>query len=54
MLVKIAEVFDVSVADLLGKEIIIEQDRNALDTIALELEKLNELLVMQQTQRKAI
>lgn len=40
-----------SVSDLLGKNIVVEQDSSSLDTIALELEKLNELLVTQQMQR---
>lgn len=46
MLVKISEVLDVSVSDLLGKAIVTEQESNSLETIALELEKLNEILVV--------
>ncbi|MDO4317682.1 MAG: helix-turn-helix transcriptional regulator [Lachnospiraceae bacterium] len=54
MLVKISEVLNVPVSDLLGKGIAAEPDVSSLDTIALELEKLNELLVTQQMQRAKI
>jgi len=44
MLIQLAEVLNVSVSDLLGKEIQVEEKQNELDVIALELSKLNELL----------
>ena len=51
MLEKIAEVLNVSVGDLLGGNIQAEQSDN-LAAVAQELQKLNELLVMQQEQRR--
>lgn len=51
MLVRISEVLDVSVKELLGSNIEIEQNDN-LQIIAMELQKLNELLALQQEQRK--
>lgn len=54
MLIKISEVLNVSISDLLGKNIETETDKSSLRTIALELEKLNELLTTQQTQRTNI
>lgn len=54
MLVKISEVLNVSVSDLLGKNIVLEQKSNELATIAMELQKLNELLLVQQSERKKL
>ena len=54
MLVKVAEVLNVSVSDLLGKNIVEEKNNDAVDTIAVELQKLNELLAHQQSQRKVM
>lgn len=51
MLEKIAEVLNVSVGDLLGGNIQAEQSDN-LAAVAQELQKLNELLVMQKEQRR--
>ena len=42
MLVRISEILNVSVSDLLGENIVMERNDN-LSTIALELQKLNEL-----------
>ena len=50
MLVKISEILNVSVSDLLGENIAVEQNSN-ISAIAIELQKLNELLVIQQEQR---
>lgn len=47
MLIEIAEVLNVSVSDLLGTEMEIEEKDNSLEMIATELAKLNELLVIQ-------
>lgn len=47
MLIDIAEVLNVSVSDLLGTEIDVEEKDNSLEMIATELAKLNELLVLQ-------
>ncbi len=44
LLIKLAEVLDVSVSDLLGKKIEISADQNEMDILASELAKLNELL----------
>lgn len=46
LLVKLAEVLDVTVSDLLGKKIEISEERNKMDVLASELAKLNELLVV--------
>ncbi len=59
MLIDIAEVLNVSVSDLLGTEIEVEKKDNSLEMIAIELAKLNELLVLQhqkseQTKKKII
>ncbi|MBO5087303.1 MAG: helix-turn-helix transcriptional regulator [Lachnospiraceae bacterium] len=59
MLIDIAEVLNVSVSDLLGTEIEVEEKDNSLEMIATELAKLNELLVLQhqkseQTKKKII
>lgn len=53
MLVRISEILNVSVSDLLGENIVIERNDN-LSTIALELQKLNELLAMRQEQKKIL
>jgi putative transcriptional regulator len=45
-LIQLAEVLDVDVSDLLGKKIEIAEDQNEQDALALELAKLNELLVV--------
>ena len=47
MTIKIAEVLDVTVSELLGKDIEVCEKDNSLDTIASELAKLNELLATQ-------
>ena len=44
-LVKLADVLGVQVHDLLGKEIEASDEKSELETIALELSKLNELIV---------
>lgn len=54
MLLKISEVLDVTVSDLLGKNIVMEQNDNFIDTIAHELQKLNELLAIQQNRRASL
>lgn len=46
LLIRLAEVLDVNVSDLLGKKIEIPEGQNELDALALELAKLNELLVV--------
>ncbi|MBQ8556432.1 MAG: helix-turn-helix transcriptional regulator [Clostridia bacterium] len=51
MLMKIAEVLDVSVNDLLGGGIVTKQESDSLDSVASELAKLNELLAAQQSQQ---
>ena len=53
MLVKISEILNVSVSDLLGESVAIEQNDN-LSIIALELQKLNELLALRQEQKKIL
>jgi putative transcriptional regulator len=45
-LIQLADVLEVEVSDLLGKKIEIEEGQNELDALALELAKLNELLVV--------
>ena len=47
MLVKIAELFNVNVEDLLGRNIQLEEKDDSIEVIASELSKLNELLVVQ-------
>ena len=51
MLIRISEIFNVPVSELLGENIVVEQNNN-ITMIAMELQKLNELLVLQQNQRK--
>lgn len=46
MLIQLAEVLDVEVSDLLGKKIEIPEGQSEENAIALELAKLNELLVV--------
>jgi putative transcriptional regulator len=46
MLIQLAEVLEVDVSDLLGEKIEIAEGQNELDALALELAKLNELLVV--------
>ena len=46
LLIQLAEVLGVDVSDLLGKKIEVSEGQNELDTLALELAKLNELLVV--------
>lgn len=45
LLIKLAEVLDVSVSDLLGAQIEVPEDKNEIEVLANELSKLNELLV---------
>ena len=45
LLMQLAEVLNVNVSDLLGKKIEIQEGQNEIDALALELAKLNELLV---------
>jgi putative transcriptional regulator len=45
-LIQLADVLEVEVSDLLGKKIEIAEGQNELDALALELAKLNELLVV--------
>ncbi|MDO5147476.1 MAG: helix-turn-helix transcriptional regulator, partial [Eubacteriales bacterium] len=45
LLIKLGEVLNVPVSDLLGKKIEIPDGKDELEVIALELSKLNELLV---------
>ncbi len=45
LLIKLAEVLDVSVSDLLGARIEVPEDKNEIEVLANELSKLNELLV---------
>ena len=52
MLIEIAELFDVSVSDLLGKDISFESKKDVLEVIAEELAKRNELMAIQQQERK--
>lgn len=51
MLAKIAEVLDVSTSELLGENITVEQ-RDSLTMVAQELQKMNELMTMQQERRR--
>lgn len=51
MLAKIAEVLDVSASELLGGDITVEQ-RDSLTMVAQELQKMNELMTMQQERRR--
>ena len=46
LLIQLAEVLGVSVSDLLGKKIEIAEGQSEIDVLALELAKLNELLVV--------
>ena len=46
LLIQLAEVLDVTVSDLLGKKIEIAEGQNEIEILALELAKLNELLVV--------
>jgi len=46
LLIQLAEVLDVEVSDLLGEKIEIPEGQNKADALALELAKLNELLVV--------
>jgi putative transcriptional regulator len=46
MLIQLADVLEVEVSDLLGTKIEIAEGQNELDALALELAKLNELLVV--------
>ena len=45
LLIKLGEVLNVLVSDLLGKKIEIPDGKDELEVVALELSKLNELLV---------
>jgi len=45
LLIKLGEVLDVPVSDLLGKKIEISENKDELEVLSLELSKLNELLV---------
>ena len=47
LLTDLAEVLDVTVSELLGKTIEVEDRVDSLDAVATELAKLNELLVIQ-------
>lgn len=53
MLVKIAEVLGTSVNELLG-EAVAAKNEEGLSSVAMELEKLNELLAMQIAQKKQL
>ena len=44
-LVKLADILGVQVHELLGKEINVSEEKEELEIIALELSKLNELIV---------
>ena len=46
LLIKLSEVFGVEVSDLLGKDIEASEKCNETEAIAIELAKLNELLVV--------
>lgn len=52
MLMDIAELFDVPVSDLLGKDIESESKTDVLEVIAIELAKRNELMALQQQENK--
>lgn len=45
LLIKLGEVLETSVNDLLGKKVEISQDEDKLEVLSRELSKLNELLV---------
>lgn len=45
LLIKLGEVLDVPVSDLLGKQVEISEGQDKLDVLSQELAKLNELLV---------
>lgn len=47
LLTDLADVLDVTVSELLGKTIDVEERVDSLDAVATELAKLNELLVLQ-------
>ncbi|MBQ4117600.1 MAG: helix-turn-helix transcriptional regulator, partial [Oscillospiraceae bacterium] len=53
MLVKIAEVLGTSVNELLG-EAVAAKNEEGLSSVAMELQKLNELLAMQIAQKKQL
>jgi putative transcriptional regulator len=46
MLIQLADVLEVEVSDLLGEKIEIAEGQSEMDALALELAKLNELLVV--------
>ena len=52
MLMDIAEVFSVSVSELLGNDIEQETKADTLDVIAQELAKLNELMAIEQKKKE--
>lgn len=54
LLLRIAEVLNVSVSDLMEETIVPEQAVPSLDTIAAELQKQNDLLAAQQARRSVI
>lgn len=54
MLMEIAEVFSVSVNELLGNDIEQETKKDTLEVIAQELAKLNELMAIEQQKKEEI
>ena len=50
LLTDLADVLDVTVSELLGKTIEMDERADSLDAVAAELAKLNELLVLQHQQ----
>lgn len=52
MLIEIAEVFSVSVNELLGNDIEQETKTNTMEVIAQELAKLNELMAIEQQKKE--
>ena len=46
LLIQLSEVLNVEVSDLLGKKIEVSEERSETEMVALELAKLNELLVV--------
>lgn len=52
MLVEIAEIFSVSVSELLGNDIEQENKTDTLEVIAQELAKLNELMAIEQKKKE--
>lgn len=46
LLIKLSEVLNVQVSDLLGKKIEVSEERSEIEVVASELAKLNELLVV--------